>query len=114
MTDRRSVAAALAAAMLPLMDSRAQSAAAGFPSRPIKLVVPYAAGGFTDNAARILGQKLQDKWGQSVTVDNRAGASGAIGAELVSKSAPDGYTLLVAITSRHEVFVEYKLRVAKP
>ena len=65
-----------------------------FPSKPIKLIVPYAAGGGTDIAARIVAQKLQDKWGPAVIVENRAGAGGNVGAEAVFTAAPDGYTLL--------------------
>jgi len=65
-----------------------------FPSRPIKLIVPYAAGGGTDIVARIVAQKLQDKWGPAVIVENRAGAGGNVGAEAVFTAAPDGYTLL--------------------
>jgi tripartite-type tricarboxylate transporter receptor subunit TctC len=66
-----------------------------FPSKPVKIVVPYAAGGGTDIVARILAQKLQDKWGGApVIVENRAGAGGNLGAEVVFTAAPDGYTLL--------------------
>jgi tripartite-type tricarboxylate transporter receptor subunit TctC len=65
-----------------------------FPSKPIKLIVPYAAGGGTDIVARIVAQKLQDRWGPAVIVENRAGAGGNVGAEAVFTAAPDGYTLL--------------------
>jgi len=65
-----------------------------FPSKPVKLIVPYAAGGGTDIVARIVAQKLQDKWGPAVIVENRAGAGGNVGAEAVFTAAPDGYTLL--------------------
>jgi tripartite-type tricarboxylate transporter receptor subunit TctC len=65
-----------------------------FPSKPIKLIVPYAAGGGTDIVARIVAQKLQDKWGPAVIVENRAGAGGNVGAEAVFTAPPDGYTLL--------------------
>jgi len=66
-----------------------------FPSKPVRLVAPFTAGGPVDITARILAQKLTEAWGQQVVVDNRTGASGMIGAELVAKSPPDGYTLLV-------------------
>src|ERR1700761_9664091 len=66
-----------------------------YPSRPIHIVVPFPAGGSNDVVARFLGMKLSDITGQSVIVDNRAGANGNIGAEYVARSAPDGYTLLL-------------------
>ena len=73
-----------------------QSAMAqNYPSRPIKMVVPFPAGGTTDIVARIVAQRMSETMGQPVIVDNRAGAGGAIGAELVAKSPPDGYTLLM-------------------
>jgi tripartite-type tricarboxylate transporter receptor subunit TctC len=71
-----------------------QTWAQGFPVRPVRLVVTYTAGGPADIAARALAQKLAELWGQQVVVDNRAGAGGIIGTDLVAKAAPDGYTLL--------------------
>src|SRR5215510_3265213 len=67
----------------------------GYPAKPIRIVVPYPTGGGNDLLARMIAPKLTEKWGQSVLVDNRGGASGMIGAEAVAKSAPDGYTLLL-------------------
>ncbi|MDB5839845.1 MAG: LacI family transcriptional regulator [Herminiimonas sp.] len=70
--------------------------AQAWPSKTIRIVSPYAPGGTTDVLARMLGQKLQEKFGQSVIVENRAGAGGNIGTDVVAKAAPDGYTLLLA------------------
>src|SRR5688572_3106203 len=66
-----------------------------YPAKPVKLVVPFTAGSATDILARTVGQQLTELWGQSVIVENRAGAGGTIGAGVVAKSPPDGYTLLV-------------------
>src|SRR2546425_475957 len=70
--------------------------AQSYPSKPIRLVVPFPAGGSVDMVARLVGKKLSDSMGQPVVVDNRAGASGNIGMDFVAKSASDGYTLLMA------------------
>ncbi len=83
---------ALAAfSLLPVL-----AAAQAWPARPVRMVVPFPAGGATDVVARLLAQKLSEAWGQSVIVENKAGAGGNIGADLVAKAAGDGYTLLMA------------------
>jgi len=74
----------------------------GFPNRPVKIIVPFTAGSATDILARTIGQKLSEMWGQPVIVENRAGAGGTIGAGIVAKSPPDGYTLMVH-SSAHAV-----------
>ena len=70
-----------------------------YPAKPVKIIVGFAPGGGTDLIARIVAQKLTERWGQSVVVENRLGASGNIGADAVAKSTPDGYTLLMAFSS---------------
>lgn len=78
----------------------AQGAAAqGYPNRTVRIIVPVSAGGATDVFARALGYGFTEAWGQQVIIDNRPGAGGMIGSELVAKAAPDGYTLLMAYTS---------------
>ena len=73
--------------------------AAGYPERPVRLIVPSAPGGGTDTSARIIAPKLAEYLGQQVIVDNRAGAGAIIGAEIASRAAPDGYTLLMGLST---------------
>jgi tripartite-type tricarboxylate transporter receptor subunit TctC len=84
--------AALAASVLAAAAAHAQD----YPNKPIRVVVPYSAGGMTDVVARVIGQKLGERLGQPVVVDNKPGAATIIGAEAVSGAKPDGYTLLAA------------------
>ncbi len=88
------LAAAVAAAMLALA-APAAHAQADYPTRPIKLILPFPPGGGADLTARSLAQKMGETMGQSIVVENKPGANGALGTEAVAKSAPDGYTLLV-------------------
>ena len=88
---RCSIVTALAAALAAVSPVQAQD----YPSRLVRLVVPQAAGGGTDTFARAIGQKLGERWGQSVVIENKPGAGGVVGTDFVAKSAPDGYTLLV-------------------
>jgi tripartite-type tricarboxylate transporter receptor subunit TctC len=92
------LAALVAAAALP-GSARAQS----FPSKAFRLVVPFPAGGPTDIVGRPFAQMLSEATGQSVVVDNRGGAGGSIGADVVAKSAPDGYTLLIGTVGTHAI-----------
>ena len=80
----------------------AQPAPADYPSKPIRLIVPFAPGGGTDLTARAIAAKLTEAWGQTVVADNRAGANGTIAVDIATKSAPDGYTLTM-ISSSHSV-----------
>src|SRR5438094_8481449 len=82
------------AALLAAPGAWAQSPAANYPNRAIRVIVPFPAGGAADALPRIVGEKLAARWGQPVVVENRAGASGSIGAEAVARADPDGYTLL--------------------
>src|SRR5947209_8853679 len=84
------VIAALIAAMAS--SARAQD----YPTRPVKIIVPFPAGGSADVVPRIVGEWLSRKWGQAVVIENRPGAAGNIGSEIVYKAEPDGYTLLSA------------------
>src|SRR5579872_6292737 len=86
----------LSSALLLAQAALAQDAAAGFPNKPIKIVVCVPAGGGVDTVTRIVAEGLHQKLGQPVIVENRAGAAGNIGAEYVFTSDPDGYTLLAA------------------
>src|SRR5262252_9705515 len=90
---------ALLVAALLLEPAFAQS----YPSKPIRLIVPFAAGGGNDNIARLVGKRLNESLGQPLVIDNRPGAGGVLGAELAAKSAPDGYTLFLGGVGSHAV-----------
>ena len=90
--------AALGAALV-VLTLTTPVAAQGYPSKPVRIIVPFPAGGNADIFARILSQKMTESFGQPVVVDNRAGASGIIGAQIAAKSPPDGYTLFMGTSS---------------
>lgn len=90
--------AAVAACLLFALPTFAQPP---YPNKPVRLVVPFATGGATDIMARIMGQKMGELLGQTFIVDNRPGAGGNLGSDLVAKATPDGYTLLMATASTH-------------
>jgi len=86
---------ALSAALAVLLSSSGLAAAQTFPSKPIRIVIPFSAGSTADILSRTIGAKLTESWGQQVIVESRPGAAGGIGASYVARSAPDGYTLLM-------------------
>jgi tripartite-type tricarboxylate transporter receptor subunit TctC len=96
-TDRRAFLAGAAA--LALAGATSATAQSAYPNRPVRLVVPYPPGGGTDYFARLVGAAMGDALGQSVIVENRAGAATIIGAEAVARAAPDGYTILLGDTA---------------
>ncbi len=81
----------------------AANAFAQYPAKPLRLIVPFAAGGGNDNVARLVGKRLADSLGQPVVIDNRPGAGGVLGAELAAKAAPDGYTLFLGGVGSHAI-----------
>ena len=106
--QRRSLLKAGAALAALPSTSRAQGA---WPTRPVKLVVPFGAGGATDIIARLISQKLSELWGQSVLVDYKPGAGTVLGTDFVAKSAPDGYTMGMVITAH---VINPSLRTSMP
>jgi tripartite-type tricarboxylate transporter receptor subunit TctC len=100
MKRTRAILFGLEVAMFAAVTASAQDA---YPSKVVKIVVPFAAGGSTDLLARNLAERLGESWKQAVIVDNRAGAGGVIGADAVAKSKPDGYTLLLGTVTTHAV-----------
>ncbi|HYF18026.1 MAG TPA: tripartite tricarboxylate transporter substrate binding protein [Ramlibacter sp.] len=98
--DRRQL---LAGGLLAALGIAPSAFAQSWPAQPIRMIVGFAPGGFTDVLARLIGQKLSERLGQPVLVENRAGAAGTLGADLVAKAKPDGYTLLLAHSNSNSV-----------
>ena len=91
----------IAAAVIVCASIAPAAAQTSYPNKPVRLIIPFSAGGGTDIFARLIGRKLQDNIGQPFVPDNRAGAAGIIGCELVARAEPDGYTLLMRTTGTH-------------
>jgi tripartite-type tricarboxylate transporter receptor subunit TctC len=92
-------ALALAACASALAQTPSTSPSPGYPSKPIKWVVPYTPGGITDSVTRLVAQKLQDSLGQPIVIENKPGANSIVGAEMIAKSPPDGYNMLTVIAA---------------
>lgn len=102
MTIRRRDVTRGGLAMASLLAAPSLVRAQDFPTKPVRVVVPYPAGGGTDLVARLVVPRLQERWKQTVVIDNKGGASGILGSEIVAKAPPDGYTLLIT-TSAHVI-----------
>lgn len=96
------VSMAMAPALLPGM---AMAQSGGFPGRTVRIVVPFGPGGPTDLTARLAAEKLAQRWGQSVVVENKSGAGGAVGSEMVARAPADGYTIVLGVTGSHGINV---------
>ncbi len=101
---RRALAILALCALSPVALAQSSGASA-FPTKPVRIIVPQTPGGASDALARIVGQKLSEKWGQPVVIENRAGAGGNIGMDAVAKSPADGYTLLMSYVGSHAINV---------
>jgi tripartite-type tricarboxylate transporter receptor subunit TctC len=97
--SRLAGALALAACASALAQTPSTSPSPGYPSKPIKWVVPYTPGGITDSVTRLVAQKLQDSLGQPIVIENKPGANSIVGAEMIAKSPPDGYNMLTVIAA---------------
>jgi tripartite-type tricarboxylate transporter receptor subunit TctC len=95
-TRRKLIAASAATALAPGLAARGQTSTDGWPSRPVRLIVPFPPGGGTDAVGRILSPRLSEMWGQQLVIENRGGAGSNIGNELAARATPDGYTILFA------------------
>lgn len=98
-TLRAAMRALLAAGLIAAAPALAAQGASDYPARTVRLIVPFAAGGFSDSLSRLIGNALSEQWGQPVVVENRAGANGVIGTTAAARAPADGYTLLVTLDS---------------
>ncbi len=110
LVSRRNASVALIASALAPWHSSAQTPGS-FPTKGIRLVVPFPPGGYADAMARMLATELAPVYGQSIVVDNRPGAGGNIGAELVARAAPDGYTLLMGTIGSNAINPNFPLEL---
>src|SRR5712691_177368 len=108
MIDRRRMMWLSAASMLAPALSSGLARAQAWPSRVVRFVVPYTAGGPTDLVARLLGERLTNMWGRQVIIENRGGAGSNLGTEVVARSAPDGYTALISAAAIGANFSLYR------
>ena len=107
------IAAVLALTVQPLTAAqKSVEPADGYPSRPIRYIVPFAPGGPTDIMSRAIGERVAAAWGQSVVVDNRGGAGGSLGAEVVARAAPDGYTVMIGHVGTHAINASLYQKIA--
>ncbi|HVG05493.1 MAG TPA: tripartite tricarboxylate transporter substrate binding protein [Burkholderiaceae bacterium] len=100
---RRGLLAAISVGLIVPATALAQTSS--YPNKPIRIIVPFAIGGIADTFGRVIGIKLTEAWGQPVIIENKTGAGGNIGAEVVAKSSPDGYTLVIGNNGTHAVNV---------
>lgn len=103
--NRRALLGALAFLIGAATSASALAQASSYPNKPVRIIVPFAVGGIADTFGRVIGIKLTEAWGQPVIIENKTGAGGNIGAELVAKAAPDGYTLVMGNNGTHAVNV---------
>ena len=106
--NRRTTLALIALAACATLGTSSAQAQGDYPAKPIRFIVPYPAGGGTDTIARLIGTQLTQRWGQPVVVENKPGASGMLGNDIVAKAPGDGYTVLMGITAVVQIPALYK------